>query len=180
MPDIGEFMGEGSLWLTVGSVIAEDNLWSTVGLFLLAVLIPAAAYFATKYIARKARGTTKGPGIEILERMYLSRDKYILIVKVGEKGYILGVTNQNITALGMLSEQEMSAYNEQPKPASNAGGGGFAQTLKNFMNAPETLRRNREQYRRSDGNFNGDADRSEFYPDGPSYTEADRSNKDGK
>jgi flagellar protein FliO/FliZ len=158
--------------------MGEESLWSLLGLFFVAVLVPVAAYYVTRYIARKAKGPAGGPGMKQLERMYLGRDKYILLVKIGGKGYILGVTNQSITSVGTLGEEEMRSYEAQ-EPAENSGGG-FAQKLRSFMNAPETLRQNREQYRRTSGGSFEEPDQNMLWRDADSGAEADRPNGDGQ
>ncbi len=138
----------------IAAAISSDNIWSVLWLFFLAVLIPVAAYFVTRYFAKKAQGTQHTPAMKQLARMFLGRDKYILLLKIGEKGYILGVTNQSISRIGTLSEQEMEAYDAGD--AARDAGGGFVQKLKNFINAPKTLRREREAYRQFGGRPFGD------------------------
>lgn len=158
--------------------MGEGSLWSLLGLFFVAVLVPVAAFYATRVIARKAQGFAKGPAMKQLERMYLGRDKYIQLVKIGSKGYILGVTNQNITAVGMLDEEEMLAF--EAREPSEPVGSGFAQKLKSFMNAPETLRQNREQARRNGGNPYEQADQNMLWRDADPYAGPDHQNGDGQ
>lgn len=50
---------------------------------------------------------TQSKYIKILERTQISKEAYILIVKVGEKGYILSVTNNNVEKLNELTKDEI-------------------------------------------------------------------------
>jgi flagellar biosynthetic protein FliO len=134
----------------MGEHMGQDNWVSTMGLFLVAVLVPVAAYYATRFLVGKTQTGNKKAGMKLLDRLYLSRDKYILVVKIAGKGYVLGVTNQSVSPIDTLSQEQLSQY-EQAPPASGGGSGTFSDRLKRLMQAPEALRSAREQQRKGRG-----------------------------
>ena len=57
------------------------------------VLMIVAAYFTTKYIAKKQNTFTSGRLIQVIERVSISRDTYLAIVKVGDKLLLLSTSS---------------------------------------------------------------------------------------
>lgn len=56
------------------------------------VIIIVAAYFTTKFVAKKQNTFTSGRLIKIVERVSLSRDTYLAVIKVGDKLLLLSTS----------------------------------------------------------------------------------------
>lgn len=81
----------------------------------LIVLIIGAAYYFTKMLAKKSSGlASKGADIKLLGSRSFGRDKHLVITEIGEKVYVLGLTNQNITLIDTLPADEFSAEQAEP------------------------------------------------------------------
>lgn len=76
-------------------------------LFMSAVIL-CAAYFATKYIARKGLNRTNNKNLKIIETVPLGIDKSLLLVKVGEQYLLLGSTQKCITLLTEVGKEKLS------------------------------------------------------------------------
>lgn len=79
-------------------------------LFYLIVLIVVLvlAYYTTRMLGRdmgRARGTG---GMEILDRMALGRDSYLLVVRVQERIFLIGVTPGGISRV-----EELESYDKK-------------------------------------------------------------------
>jgi flagellar protein FliO/FliZ len=79
-------------------------------LFMSAVIL-GAAYYVTKYIARKGLNPTRNKNLKIIETVPLGVDKSLLLVKVGEQFLLLGSTQKNITLLTAVEQEKLKISN---------------------------------------------------------------------
>ncbi|MEG2928848.1 MAG: flagellar biosynthetic protein FliO [Oscillospiraceae bacterium] len=87
-------------------------------------LIIYLSYVASKYVARGSAAMGVSKYMRIVDRVALGRDRYLVIVTIGEKVFFLGVTDQNVTTLSALEATDLL---EQEKPAAPT-----AQSIENF------------------------------------------------
>jgi len=100
-----------------------DSLLSLAWLLLCVAVIIVLAYLFTKYVAGRG-GVTAGLGsgswnFKVLRRLPLGRDQAILLVRVGERFLLLGVTVSGISLLAELTAEEAEALNA-PDPGEPA------------------------------------------------------------
>lgn len=76
-------------------------------LFMSAVIL-GAAYFATKYLARRGLNRSGNKNLKIIESVSLGIDRSLLLVKVGEQYLLLGSTQKNITMLSEIDSEKLS------------------------------------------------------------------------
>lgn len=79
---------------------------SVIGTLLLVLAVFAGAYYVSKIMAKRYQGfqsAVKG-GIELIDRRNLGKDQALLVVRVAEKTFLLGVTPHHITKLEELDE----------------------------------------------------------------------------
>lgn len=104
-------------------------LWSLVVIGAILVL----AYAFTRFVAARAVGERfyRGGLITVLEKVPVGKDEKLLLVKLGEEYYFLGVGSASITCLGQVprqtAEEWEKAKKEQPAPI------GFRQALEQVM-----------------------------------------------
>ena len=88
-------------------------------------------FYATKWLNKKFRNTgwngTQN-GIKIVECMGIAQDKQLLVVKVGARSMLLGVTPNSVTKLSDLDENDIALLE-----ANSAENTGFADTFKNVF-----------------------------------------------
>ena len=103
----------------------EDILTALGGLAAICLVI-FAAYYATRFMAVKARPNLGNRrGIRLLDRFALARDKMIVLVEVGEAVYMLGVTNQSMNLIDTVELPEVSEEEARKGTAADT----FAQLL---------------------------------------------------
>ncbi len=109
------------------------------------VAIIVAAYLATKYLTRKS-GAAKSRQMRILDRMMLGKDKHIVLLEVGDKNLLIGVTNQQINVLGDIDGETLKSKQSE---SAETGQKGFGTKLRDFAirmkNAPSDLNKARSQ-----------------------------------
>ena len=74
-------------------------------LFILALVI-----FGYVAVNGKKNRITNNKGFKELNKFYLTPKSYISIVKIGEKYYCLGVSEQNINLITKISQEEVEKY----------------------------------------------------------------------
>jgi flagellar protein FliO/FliZ len=82
-------------------------------------------YLSVKYGGNKLSKIQNGKFIKVLERSALSKENSLLVVKIGEKGYVLTSASGKVDTLMELSDEELKKL-ETPKETPE-----FA-TLKDF------------------------------------------------
>jgi len=73
---------------------------------ILFALMAALSYFAAKRYGNKV-GLGRGRNVSVMERVYLTQDKILFIVKVGEKFMLLSSSNQNVSLICELNGEEL-------------------------------------------------------------------------
>ena len=103
----------------------EDNIWlSVLWMLVCIVLILGAAYWFTRYAARRgllgAFGAAAGEQMEVLAQLSLGKDQRLVVVQTGDRYFLLGVAAGGISALAELSEEEAARWKrlEDQQPPS--------------------------------------------------------------
>ena len=92
-------------------------------------------YLSLKYGGTKFQSLQGGRYMKIIERLSLSKDNSLIVVKIGMKGYIVSSTNNKIEILEEITAEELAAMenaNSLPQYAS----------LRDFIN---NLKRKKEE-----------------------------------
>lgn len=64
-------------------------------------------YISVKYGGNKLQDMQNGRYIKVLERAAISKENTLLVVKVGEKGYVMASTNGKIEIMSELDKEEI-------------------------------------------------------------------------
>ena len=104
---------------------------SLLGGLLLFVLVLLLAWFCTRWLGGyyRARGGQAGT-VQVLERTVIGPDRTLMVVRAGERVWLLGVTPQNITPIGELSPD---AYPEEAAPEALPGPMEFSAALRDAV-----------------------------------------------
>lgn len=111
-----------------------DNLnseWQSVLLALVAfIIVIVGAYYASKLVSKKSVSLSKGKYIEIIDKAMLANDKWLCIVKVAQKCYLISVTSSAINIIAELSLDEIPYSIDTDKQQSNTP---FAKYMQEFI-----------------------------------------------
>ena len=117
-----------------------NNFWSLLGVLAVIVLILYLAYFATRWIGTHSvpggPGTLRAGGagdLRILGQLGVGRNERLVLVRLSERCYLLGVTEHQITLLRELDGEEAAPWLARNESANAAPG--FLEVLS------ETLRK---------------------------------------
>ena len=81
-----------------------SSVISVVTIILICILILVIAKICTTFLGQKMRGSSRGKYLEIIDEVPVGADRYIFIVVVGDKAYLCGSANGNISFLHELDE----------------------------------------------------------------------------
>lgn len=87
-----------------------DNFSFWVMLLKIVVFLPfiiLLIYLSMKYGTKKLQDMQSGKFIKVLERVPISKDNSLVVVKIGDKGYVLTSSSAKIDKLMELSEEEL-------------------------------------------------------------------------
>ena len=91
---------------TVGNV---SHFLTLVVIFL---FVLGLTYFTTKYLAGIQKGRLSDSNIRLMEGLRISNNKYLQIVRIGEKYYCLAVGKDNISVICEIPKEEIKLSDE--------------------------------------------------------------------
>lgn len=116
----------------MGIVLAtglESFFRLVVSLFLF-LFVLAACYFTTVWLGNFQKGKKGKGNIEVIEIHKLTNNKYIEIVRIGKKYYILSVTKERVEKIDIIDEADIELPDTQMSGANES----FAQVLERIKN----------------------------------------------
>lgn len=84
-----------------------DSYVQFMTVLILFLFVLAITYFVTKWMAGYQRGRTSNANMEILETIGLSNNKYIQLVRVGQKYLAVAICKDTVTMLTEIPEQDL-------------------------------------------------------------------------
>ena len=111
---------------TIGRTNTVVQFLTVLLLFAFVVFI---TWFTTRWIAKLQKGqmNSAGSNMEVLENLRVAPDKFLQIVRVGKKYFVIGVGKSEINKICEISEDDI-VFGE---PDSKVG---FAAVLEKFKN----------------------------------------------
>ncbi|MFV9567471.1 flagellar biosynthetic protein FliO [Thermoanaerobacter mathranii] len=71
------------------------------------LLVIGLAYYITRFIGQSTLRYTRSTNLQVIDYVMLGRDKGLYILKVGNKFFLIGVSNTNITYLTEISKEDL-------------------------------------------------------------------------
>ena len=100
---------------------------SSYGQFIVVLLIfvgvLALTYYVTRWVAGYQKGRSSGSNIQLIESAPLATNKYIQIVRIGDKYFALAISKDSTTLISELSQDEIKL------PMNNGNGKSFKDIL---------------------------------------------------
>ena len=114
-----------------------QSAFSALGMLAIAIGILVLAFWVTRALGTWQMKGSLGPvrlggdgNIVLLNQVSLGRNERLVLVRVGQRCLLLGVTTENIAVLREFSEAEADELCRQPEKAHPAG---FAEILKDSL-----------------------------------------------
>jgi flagellar protein FliO/FliZ len=92
-----------------------DTLSTIVRVIFALLIILPLIYLSLKYGGNKLQGMNNGNFMKMLERLQVSKENSLLVIKIGNKGYVFSSTGDKIEIVMELSDDEISDIEESKK-----------------------------------------------------------------
>lgn len=89
------------------AVSTTGSFLQVLGLLVIFAVVLVATYYVTKWIAGFEKSQSYNHNLRIIETLRITTNKYIQIVKAGEKYLVIGIGKDEICLLGELSKDEV-------------------------------------------------------------------------
>ena len=86
------------------------SILKLIGLIILCILIIAASYYTTKFVGKKQMKVKGKSNIRSIEVFRITTNKYLQIVEIGERYFVLAVAKDNITTVCELSKEDITNF----------------------------------------------------------------------
>ncbi|WP_410506212.1 flagellar biosynthetic protein FliO [Haloimpatiens sp. FM7315] len=93
----------------------REFFYTLLKLLIFLPFILICIYMVLKYGGNKIQDLQNSKYIKVFERVQLSKDNSILVVKIGEKGYVITNSNKGIEILMSVSNEELTEIEKSKK-----------------------------------------------------------------
>ncbi|HWQ30645.1 MAG TPA: flagellar biosynthetic protein FliO [Negativicutes bacterium] len=90
---------------------AGSTIYGILYFIFMTAVILGAAYYVTRFIAKRGFGASGNKNIKVVESISLGIDKSLLLVKVGEQYMLLGSTQKSISLLAEIDKDKLAIEN---------------------------------------------------------------------
>lgn len=90
---------------------AGSTIYGILYFIFMTAVILGAAYYVTRFIAKRGFGMSGNKNIKVVESINLGIDKSLLLVKVGEQYMLLGSTQRSLSLLAEIDKDKLALGN---------------------------------------------------------------------
>ena len=110
-----------------------ESLFELRGLILIFVIVLVVCYFTTRFVAGKQMVQKKIGNFEVLETFPLAQNKYLQLIRMGNKYVVISVSKDSVEYITELDESEVCQI---PK-STLMSGRSFKEVLSGLSKNPE-------------------------------------------
>ena len=109
---------------------STQSLVELLGLIFLFIVVLTACYFTTKFVAGKQVTQKKVGNFEIIETFPISQNKYLQLIRMGNKYIVISVSKDSVTYITELEESDCCKIQR----STIVSGKGFKEVLSGLSN----------------------------------------------
>lgn len=88
-----------------------ESIWQLFTITVIFLVVLAVTYYTTKLIAKLQKNNVYNRNIEVIETYKLTANKYIQIVKTGDKYLAIAIAKDSVTMLTELNGDQLEILN---------------------------------------------------------------------
>lgn len=92
------------------------NFLELMGLVVVFILVIIFAYFTTQWVAKAGIAQNANKNIKIVETHRINQNKYVQILKIGNKFIVIGVGKEEVNFLSEIEEESIQWEEKEWKP----------------------------------------------------------------
>lgn len=93
-----------------------DNFLQLIMLLIVFFVIIIVAYFVTRWIGSMSNVDGHHKNIRVIEGCRVGQNKFVQIVKIGSRYFVLGIGKDEISCIGEVKEEELTISDDTIKP----------------------------------------------------------------
>lgn len=128
------------MFLTTG-MTTFDSVLQLLGLIVLLAIIIAATYFTTRFIGKFQSNQMRKSNFNVIESYRITQGKYLQIVKISSKYFVIALGKDEITFITQLEEDEILLKDDMDFKHMN-----FSEYLSNFMSKKNDKTKNKNLF----------------------------------
>ena len=110
-----------------------QSLIELFSLIIVFVIVLVVCYYTTKFVAGRQLVQKKAGNFEVVETFPIAQNKYLQLVRMGNKYVVISVTKESVTYVTELSEDEICRIQK----SSSVSGKSFTEVLSRFSKKTE-------------------------------------------
>ena len=111
--------------LLVSSTGRISSFFQLIGVLVIFVLVLVATYFTTRFVAGYQKNQVTGKNMRVVETLRIAQNKFLQIVKVGEKYLVLSVGKDEVRLIAEIPPEEIKVMDRMVSVQQ----GGFQSSL---------------------------------------------------
>jgi flagellar protein FliO/FliZ len=111
-------IGAGMIILTAG-ISNLDSLFQLIGVSILFIIILVVTYYTTRFVGGVKMGITRNSNFKVLETFKVTQNKYLQLIQIGIRYFVISVSKDDIRFLAELNETEIMLQEESKLPKNN-------------------------------------------------------------
>lgn len=93
---------------TVSQGSRFESIWQLISVSIIFLIVLGLSYFTTRWISKIQKKQTFNKNIEVIETFKITTNKYVQIIRTGEKYLVIAIAKDNISMLTELTEQQLN------------------------------------------------------------------------
>jgi flagellar protein FliO/FliZ len=94
--------------ILVAEMSSTDNLLQFLGVSILFIFILAITYFTTKFVGGYKMEMNKNSNFKVHETYKVTQNKYLQIIQVGKRYFVIAVGKEEIQLISEIDEDELT------------------------------------------------------------------------
>ena len=96
-----------------------DSVFQLIGVSILFIIILVITYYTTKFVGGVKMGMTKNSNFKVLETFKVTQNKYLQLIQVGTRYFVIAIGKDDIRFLAELNENEIIRQDEAKLQTGN-------------------------------------------------------------
>lgn len=101
------------MYIAVSQSSRFESIWQLISVSIIFLIVLGLSYYTTRWISKIQKKQSYCKNIEVIETFKITTNKYIQIVRTGEKYLVIAIAKDNISMLTELNEQQLNLAMEE-------------------------------------------------------------------
>lgn len=93
-----------------------ESIWQLFSVTIIFLIVLGLAYLSSIWISKIQKNQTSNKNIEVIETVKINTNKYIQIVRIGEKYLVIAVAKDTISMLTQIEKEQLNLLDEETIP----------------------------------------------------------------